>query len=68
MIAVKSGVPVLPVYIKTKDNRPRIFRRIDIYIGQPITAEEICYDGESVGEYARVSNLLFEKVCALGDN
>jgi 1-acyl-sn-glycerol-3-phosphate acyltransferase len=68
MIAVKAGVPVLPVYIKTKDNCPRIFRRIDIYVGKPVTAEEIGYDGDSVGEYARISNLLFEKVCALGDN
>lgn len=67
MIAVKSGAPVLPVYIKTKDNCPRIFRRIDIYIGKPITAEEIGYDGESVGEYARVSKLLFERACSLGD-
>ncbi len=67
MIAVKSGAPVLPVYIKTKDNRPRIFRRIDVYIGEPISAEQIGYDGESVGEYARISSLLFEKVCELGD-
>lgn len=66
MIAVKSGAPVLPVYIKTKDNRPRIFRRIDIYVGKPITAEEIGYDGESAGEYARISKYLFDRACELG--
>lgn len=66
MIAVKSGAPVLPVYIRTKDNRPRLFRRIDIYIGKLITAEELEYSGASAGEYAKVSRYLFDRACEAG--
>ena len=66
MIALKSGAPVLPVYIKTKDNRPRIFRRIDIYIGKPISTEQIESDGAPITEYAKASKFLFDRVCELG--
>ena len=67
MIALRSGVPLLPAYIKVKDNKPRLFRRIDIIFGEPITVEELGYDPDAAGEYARISALLFERVCALGD-
>ena len=67
MIAVKAGVPVLPMYIKVKNNRAKLFCRKDIYIGKPITPEEMAYDPEASGEYDRITQLLFEHVCRLGD-
>lgn len=67
LIAVKSGVPVLPVYIKVKHNRARVFCRKEIIIGQPITQAELAYDPEATGEYERIARMLFERVCALGD-
>ncbi|MCQ2429001.1 MAG: 1-acyl-sn-glycerol-3-phosphate acyltransferase [Clostridia bacterium] len=67
MMALKGGVPVLPVYIKVKDNTVKAFRRKDIIIGKPIMPEELGYDPEAPGEYNRVAALLYEKVCALGD-
>lgn len=67
MIAQKAGVPVLPVFIKVKDHCPRLFRRVDIIIGKPITQQELNYQKDVAGEYQRMTNLIFERVCSLGD-
>ena len=68
MIALKAGVPVLPVYIKVKDNRHFTFCRKTLIIGKPITPEEMNYNPEAPGEYQRVANYLFERLCELGDD
>lgn len=67
MIAAHAGVKILPVYIKTKDNRPRAFRKKEIIIGKPFTLEELGFDPHPAGEYNRVAGLVFERICALGD-
>lgn len=67
MIALKADVPVLPVFIKVKNNKARLFCRKDVYIGKPITPAEMNYDPEAPGEYERIMAELFEKVCELGD-
>ncbi len=67
MIALKAGVPVLPVFIKVKNNKHRPFCRKEIIIGKPITVEEMNYDPDAPGEYQRIADYLFERVCALGD-
>ncbi len=67
MIAIKAEVPVLPVYIKVKNNRHRFLCKKEIIIGKPITVAEMHFDPEAPGEYQRIADLLFEKVCELGD-
>ena len=67
MIALKAGVPVLPVNIKIKDNKHRFGCRKEIIIGKPITPEEMSFNPEAPGEYQRVADYLFERVCELGD-
>ena len=67
MIALKAGVPVLPVFVKVKNNRHHIFCKKELIIGKPITPEEMGFDPEASGEYQRVADYLFEKVCELGD-
>lgn len=67
MIAVKAGVPLLPVYIKTPGNRMKAFCRKEVIIGKPITPEEMAYDPARPGEFDRIIQLAFERVCALGD-
>ena len=68
MIAAKSGATVLPCYIKMKKRKWSLFRRVDVYIGKPITAEELAYNPEAQGEYLRISNYIFDKICSIGDN
>ena len=67
MIAVKAQVTVLPCCVKMKKNRFAFFRRVDVYFGKPIRFEELNYDPEATGEYMRISNQIFAKVCELYD-
>ena len=67
MIALKAGVPVLPVNIKIKDNKHRFACRKEIIIGKPITPEEMNFNPDAPGEYQRVADYLFERVCELGE-
>ncbi len=67
MIALRANVPVLPVYIRVKDNRVRAFHKKEIIIGKPVTPEEMHYDPERPGEYKRIMTLLFERVCQLAE-
>ena len=67
MIAQKAGVQILPVYIKVKNNRHHFLCKKEIIIGKPISQEELAYNPEAPGEYQRIADLLFERVCELGD-
>lgn len=67
MIALKSDTPVLPVFIKVKNNKLHFLCKKEIIVGKPITPAEMGYDPEAPGEYQRVADFLFEKVCELGD-
>ena len=65
MIALHSGKPIIPILIKSKNYKVRPFRRIDVVIGKPISVDELGYDPEKSGEHARISNYIFERICAL---
>ena len=68
MIATRAGATILPCCIKTKKNKFAFFRRIDVYYGKPIRFEELDYDPDASGEYTRIINAAFEKVCELYEN
>ena len=65
MIAVKTQATVFPCCIKTTDNKFKLFRKIDVYYGKPIKFEELGYDHDASGEYLRITNLMFDRVCEL---
>ena len=67
MIALKAGVPILPVYIHVKDNRHFPFCKKTVIVGKPITVEEMNYDPAAPGDYRRVTEYVFERLCELGD-
>ena len=67
MIALKAGVPVLPVFVKVKNNKHFFLCKKEVVVGKPITIEEMNYNPEAPGEYQRVADYLFERVCELGD-
>ena len=67
MLAVKGEVQVLPCYIKMKKNKWAPFRRVDVYIGEPISFEELAYDEQAKGEYHRISSYIFDKICCIGE-
>ena len=67
LIAVKANATVLPCFVKTKKRKWTPFCRVDVYIGKPIKPEELKYNPEAQGEYRRISQYLFDKVCELGE-
>ncbi len=67
MIAAHANVKILPAYIKTKGNRPRLFRKKELIFGEPFTLAELGYVPGAAGEYNRMGALIFERICALGD-
>ena len=68
MIASRAGVGFMPVYIKTKREKLSLFRRTKIVIGEYISPEELSCDKTGREKYAYVSEYVFDKVCALGEN
>ena len=67
MIALRTGVDILPVFVHRKNNTPRMFRKTTVIIGKPIKVSELGYDPEKSGEYTRISELIFDEVCKLGE-
>lgn len=66
LILAKSKVQVLPVFIKTKNNRHRFLRPVHIYIGKPVQYDEYTENGLYANDYAHISEYVFSKVCELG--
>ena len=67
MIVARSGVQVLPVFIKMKHNKWRFFRPVKLIVGKPIPFEELQYQPDAPGEYARISQVVFDAICRLGE-
>ena len=68
LIATKTGADIVPVYIWRKKNRFKLFRRTYIIIGDTIKYEDLAYDSEASGEYARITDIVFDKICTLGED
>ncbi len=67
LIAVKSGATVVPTYIVRKDNKHRLFRRTWVVIGKPIPFSEFEFNPSVSGEYARITDIAFDRICSLGE-
>jgi 1-acyl-sn-glycerol-3-phosphate acyltransferase len=68
LIAARAGVPVLPVLIRNRDWRVGLFHRTEIVIGKLIMPEEFMPQAEGErANYAEVSRLIFDRICALED-
>ncbi len=66
MIAAKTGAWVVPVFIDQKNFKHRVFRRSRVTIGKPISPEELNYQHGVPGEYNRISQLIFDRICEVG--
>ena len=66
MICTKAEATLLPIHIKTKNYKYRLFRKIEIIIGKPIPYENLRSDAEKGSAYAEVSNKIFDAIVALG--
>ena len=66
MVAYRSGCDVIPVFIKTKNNKYGIFRRVDIFYGQPIKNAEFGFKKGGSDEYKAATELIYQRLLCLG--
>ncbi len=57
-----AKVPVLPMYIETKNSKVRLFRPITIRIGRPIEYEDFGFVKGGSNEYQRGAELIFDNI------
>ena len=62
LFAYKTKRPVVPVGISTKDQKRRLFRRVYVNFGTPITFEEFAFADGGAQELQRASNIIMERV------
>lgn len=76
LLCDKTHVSVLPVCLKTKNDRLHIFRRVELIFGDLVSydelsrraPDEVSADTTAHGrqaEYARISHAVFERICML---
>jgi 1-acyl-sn-glycerol-3-phosphate acyltransferase len=68
LIFSRAQADVVPVYIWRKGNKPRLFRRTYIIIGEKIPFESFECKEASTAEYKRMTDIVFDKICALGES
>ena len=67
LVATKTGADIVPCYIYRKNNKFKLFRRTYVIIGEKIPFSSLGYDPEASGEYIRITDIVFDKVCTLGE-
>ena len=67
MIAMHADATILPVNIYREGYSPKAFRRTVISIGKPMPFASFAYDPATSGEYARISEEIFNEICELGE-
>ncbi len=66
MIAYRANVPMVPLCIVTEDVQYKMFRRVEVRIGKPITPEEAGLQNGGTEEYTAAAHYTFRKICELG--
>ena len=67
MIASHTGATVVPVFLYQKNFKHRIFKKTIVTIGKPIPFEEFGYEKGAPGEYVRISKMVFDHICEIGE-
>ena len=49
-------------------NKPKLFRRTYVIMGERIPYAEISEIAGSQGEYKKITDLVFDRICTLGEN
>ena len=65
MVALKAGVGILPVAIKTKKGKLKLFRKAEIIIGDYIDPSTLDLQGSPKEQYTALTHYAFDKVCDL---
>jgi len=66
LIAYKSGSDVLPVFIKTNNNKYHLFGKIEIIFGTPIENSDLGFTSGGSDEYKAATDKIFGEIIKLG--
>lgn len=67
LIAYRAKCDIIPVFIKTKNNHVRPFKKTEIYFGEPIPYESLGYENGGKEEYKAAAELVFDRICSIGE-
>lgn len=67
LIAYHAGCDILPVCIKVKGGKYRLFRKTEVIFGKPIKHEALGFSEGGRDEYAAATSIAFDKVIEMGD-
>ena len=67
MIAYHSKTDVMPVYIRTKDNKVRLFHKTEIIFGDVIKNEELGFEKGGNAEYTAAAKTVYSHICEMSD-
>jgi 1-acyl-sn-glycerol-3-phosphate acyltransferase len=65
MVAKRAGVGILPVAIKTKKGKVKLFRRTELIIGEYIPLEKLMLEGTNKEQYETITKTAFNETCKL---
>lgn len=66
LITYRSKCDCIPVCIKTKNNKYRIFRKVEVIFGKPIPFSKLGFGDGGNEEYKLVTNRIFNSIAELG--
>ena len=67
LVAYRAGVPIIPICIRMKGQKYRIFRRTEIIIGKPLNQEDLGMQKGGSEEYREAAARVFGEICRLGN-
>ncbi len=67
LIAYRAKCDVVPVFIKTKNNHTHFFGKTEVHFGKVIPFEELQFEKGGREEYKRAAELIFDRVCSVGE-
>ena len=68
LIAYRAKCDVVPVYIKTKKNHVRPFKKTELHFGEPIPYEALGFENGGKDEYKSAAELIFDRICSIGES
>lgn len=68
LIASRTGASILPIAIKTKGQKVRLFQKTFIYVGKSLSSEELHLNNPESPDLRYASRLLMERIAEMIDN
>jgi len=68
MVAYQMNVPVIPVCITPKDKKYKLFKRVTVSIGKPMTPQELGLNKGSPEEFRNAGRMIMEEIKKMREN